>query len=93
MTPVNDWIHRYPAVDFVDIECPDPKAAEAFAIAQLGKKYDWLGCFGVPWRARWHDDSKWYCSELVEASLIAGGRHRWRLEKTGVSPMESWIVI
>ncbi|WP_342617224.1 hypothetical protein [Rhodoferax sp. GW822-FHT02A01] len=90
-TPINDW--KYPAFAFVQVECPDPEAAEQFALDQVGKKYDWLGCLGAPWRAHWQNPNRWYCSELAEAALVAGGRKRWRDEKMGVSPMESWVVL
>jgi hypothetical protein len=41
----------------------------------------------------WDNPARWYCSELLEASLAAGGRLRWRLSKRGISPMESWMVL
>lgn len=93
LTPLTEWKARYPRYDLVEIECPDPEAAEQFAIAQVGKAYDWLGCIGAPWRAHWQDPNRWYCSELVEAAVAAGGRHRWRREKNGISPMDSWNVL
>lgn len=89
-TPIYEFMGRYPFTDRVQIDCPNPQAAEQFALDQVGKPYDWLGMLGAPWRSHWQDESKWYCSELVEACLTAGGRNRWRLEKHGISPMESW---
>ncbi|MDD2736069.1 MAG: hypothetical protein PHF56_19220 [Desulfuromonadaceae bacterium] len=36
--------------------------------AQLGKKYDWLGIFGLI-TIGIEDPEKWYCSELAAAAL------------------------
>lgn len=92
-TPLAHWILRYPSYEVVQIACPVPALAMDFARQQVGKGYDYLGAFGVPWRSPWHHPGRWYCSELVEAALAHGGRLRWRLEARGVSPMESWLVL
>ena len=57
------------------IEVPDIGAAIAFAEAQCGKGYDWAGAIGIPftYSEDWADDSKWWCSELCFATLLAGG--------------------
>lgn len=54
---------------------PDLAAAIAFAEAQAGKGYDWPGAIGIPftYSTEWSDDSKWWCSDLVFAILLAGG--------------------
>jgi len=54
---------------------PDLGAAIAFAEAQAGKGYDWLGAVGIPftYSEDWSDDSKWWCSDLVFAIVLAGG--------------------
>lgn len=54
---------------------PDLDAAAAFAEAQVGKGYDWLGAAGIPltYSEDWADDSKWWCSELVFGIVLAGG--------------------
>lgn len=92
-TPMQQWRRRYPSFELVYTACPDPAAALAFARAQVGQRYDYWAAFGVPWRTSWDDPRRWYCSELLEAALAAGGRLRWRLTKRGVSPMESWMVL
>lgn len=92
-TPIDVWKKRYPSWEMVRIKCPDELEALNFARAQFGKPYDYIAAFGVPWRTSWDNPNRWYCSELVEAALKAGGRQRWRLEKRGVSPMESWLVL
>ena len=90
-TPIKEWVKRYPAYRFVKIECPDPAAAHRFARKQVGKKYDYMGMIGAPWRSKWDHPHRWYCSELVEACLKAGKRNRWRGGKVGVRPMETWL--
>lgn len=92
-TPLATWMLRYPSWEQVQIDCPAPGLALGFAREQVGKGYDYLAVVGVPWRTAWDRPDRWYCSELVEAALAAGGRLRWRLSKRGVSPMESWLVL
>lgn len=92
-TPFAEWLMRYPSLERVEIACPNPDVALNFARAQLGKGYDYLAIIGVPWRTAWDNPARWYCSELLEAALAEGGRRRWRLEKRGISPMESWMVL
>lgn len=92
-TPLAEWCAKRPSHETVHISCPDPHRAVQYARQQIGKPYDYLAAAGVPWRTPWDDPRRWYCSELLEAALAAGGRHRWRLDKRGVSPMESWMVL
>ena len=92
-TPFEEWKARCPHYEVVQIDCPNPAAARSFAWSQIGVGYDYLGAFGVPFRSSWQDSNRWYCSELVEAALAAGGRQRWRDSKSGISPQESWDVL
>jgi uncharacterized protein YycO len=92
-TPINEWKKRCPHFEMVDVECANPDAAHAFAREQVGKGYDYAGAFSVPFRTHWQHPSHWYCSELVEAALYAGGRNRWRDTKQAISPQESWDVV
>jgi len=54
---------------------PDLDASVAFAEAQAGKGYDWPGAIGIPltYSEDWSDDSKWWCSDLAFAIVLAGG--------------------
>lgn len=63
-------VYRDMLVDVADID-----AAIAFADAQVGKHYDWAGATGIPftYSQDWADDSKWWCSELTFATVLAGG--------------------
>lgn len=81
------------AHEFVDVRCPDPEAGIAWARSQIGKPYDLGGVLGIAARARrWQDDSRWYCSELVERALIEAGRTRWRDRIPGISPCMSYYA-
>ena len=56
------------ATEFAEKQCdPDPPAAP--------KKYDWAGALGIPltYSEDWADESRWWCSELVFAIVLAGG--------------------
>lgn len=57
------------------VDVPDIEAALAFARAQHGKPYDFAGALALPLLQsdNWGDESRWWCSELVFAMLMAGG--------------------
>jgi hypothetical protein len=45
------------------------------------------------WRSsRWADGGRWFCSELFEAALIAGGLVRFRLDAARITPGHAWMV-
>ena len=75
----------------VDIPVEDELKAIGFARMQLGKSYDLAGAVGLPFRASWQDQSKWYCSELLAAACAAGGTPIARPEARGFSPRDAWI--
>lgn len=54
------------------VQVPYEAAAEVFAYRQIGKPYDYGAIAGFT-RRKWNDPAKWYCSELVAATLKAGG--------------------
>jgi len=43
--------------------------AVSYATRQVGKPYDWNAIYGLILRKDWHEDSKFFCSELVEAAF------------------------
>lgn len=59
----------------MQVAVPDIDAARAFAEDQMGKGYDFAGAVGIPltYSEDWTDDSKWWCSDLTFAILLAGG--------------------
>jgi hypothetical protein len=40
-----------------------------FMVSQLGKPYDWGGVFSLGIHRNWHDENKWFCSELLAAAI------------------------
>src|ERR1700722_10680686 len=56
---------------FGTITCTDEQAAQvyAFAIAQLGKSYDWLNILGFALHKSLYEKNEWICSQLVAAEL------------------------
>lgn len=54
---------------------PDLAASIEFGEDQDGKPYDFAGALGIPFLMSedWRDDSKWWCSELNFAQIMAGG--------------------
>lgn len=79
--------------EFRDIECPDPAAAYAFARSQLGKPYDWRGTLGLALHRDWQQDDAWWCSELVEACIAAGGRPRFVRYARRLTQQHSYMVV
>lgn len=43
--------------------------AVEYAHQQLGKPYDWTAIYGMAIRRDWWDESKYFCSELLEAAF------------------------
>lgn len=91
--PLQVFLDRSSAHEFVDIECPSPEAGITWARGTIGQPYDWAGLLAIPLRERrWQDPGRWYCSEHVEAALIRAGRVRFRDGMHGVSPCQSYYV-
>jgi uncharacterized protein YycO len=57
-------------VDCTPEQCDD---IESFALAQVGKPYDYGAIIGFVLRARTASSRKWFCSELVFAAFAAAG--------------------
>ena len=74
------------------IDLPNDDAAYTFAIEQLGKPYDWPGAIGLALHREWEIDDAWFCSELIEAAAVAGGRRRFVNNPTRITPQLSWMV-
>lgn len=90
-TPLEDFKKRGKFC-IVEHHLTDEDAAQEFALEQIGKGYDKAGLISFPFRARWQDESKWYCSELVAAIATAGGSPIVRSGLSGVSPRDLWVV-
>ena len=84
-------IREYPVLD--------KSAAIDFLIAQIGKKYDYLGALGLaiaPDR-KWNEDDSWFCYELVAGCLRAGLGEQFNninhITETALLSIQSTIVI
>jgi uncharacterized protein YycO len=77
----------------ISVKLPNEEAAVDFAYKQVGKKYDYTAILGMLMRRDWKEDDDWFCSELVEAILAAGGRQRFRDAIHRITPHQSWSVI
>lgn len=54
------------AIFSVEVLPSQKEAIEGFLLEQIGKKYDWLGILGFPFRSKnLQDPDRWFCSELV----------------------------
>lgn len=71
---LSDRIAKSSKAVTMEIPVKDIAASEAFAIGQLGKKYDWPGVIGIGLKRNWQEDDKWSCAELVASILAAGGQ-------------------
>jgi uncharacterized protein YycO len=63
-----------------------------FLYNQLGKKYDYLALPGLFFHRNWQAEDQWFCSELLEASLVAAGLKRFRAKSHTITPQQSWSV-
>lgn len=90
---MEEFCKKYANIVMVDIPVPDEYAAVNFAIDQIGKPYDWTALVGMVVQRNWQEDDSWFCSELVEAILKAGGTHRFRDELSRITPQMSWAVL
>lgn len=75
----------------VDFEVPKEVAAMTFLYSQLGKPYDWSGAIAYPFRGDWQNRDKWYCSELVAATLNVGGVSLFRDGIRSITPRDLYI--
>lgn len=73
-------------LDYADIDAGPVIAA---ARSQLGKSYDYLAIVAFYFRARWDDDSSWFCSEYVAWSINTGWHPVFRTrEVSRVTPQD-----
>lgn len=90
-----DFLKKYTRYEIINVtDVPYPDQAYEFAKAQVGKKYDWKALFGIFFqKRRWQEEDRWFCSELVEATIAAAGRQRFRDKIYRITPHQNWSVI
>ncbi len=76
------WIRLEQASKAVEMTIPECSMipALAWANAQIGKPYDWLGVLGIGLHRDWQEDDRWQCSEFAGMVLKAGGVEPYRAE-------------
>lgn len=84
-----DFKSRYDKTQLIAVREVNETTSWNFAKSQLGKKYDWSAIIALPFRASWHKDNRWFCSELVAAALWCGGV-KSRIESNRVTPRDLW---
>lgn len=76
-----------------EIVLPNELAAKQFLYDQIGKPYDWTALLGIIVRnVKWADDDSWFCSELVEGAIKAGGLDRFVEKLSRIIPQYCWII-
>lgn len=91
-TLLADWVIRYADNEVANIQLPHEDAATGFLVRQIGRRYDWTALVGFFFRRGWKDEDRWFCSELVEAAVMAGGLRRFREQLTRITPRDVWMV-
>lgn len=93
---VTEWdkfSEQYNVCEVCEVSVPNEDAAFDFLQSQIGKPYDWSAILGFIFRASdWERDDAWFCNELVEAALVAGGKRRFRESLARITPRHSWMV-
>ena len=89
---LEDLLRESSAVEWRAVPVADEAAALAFALAQVGRRYDWTGIVGWPLRGGWAAADAWWCSELAAAAEVAGGLVRFRPEVWRITPGHLWMV-
>lgn len=88
------FLSNYKRHSIVDVKVKDEQAAIKFALQQVGKPYDWTALLGLVLQRNWQRADSWFCSELLEAILYAGGTPRVRQDYVStITPQMSWTIL
>ena len=95
---VQEWPQRVVTankVEFVRVECTEQQRAKAllYARTQIGKPYDYGGVISFPFRSKWSEQSKWFCSELTAAALDVAGVIRVDKRVNRISPADLYGMV
>jgi len=88
-----EFIKHYPKYVELDVYIPNENLAKDFLLSQIGKPYDLTAIFGMVLQRKWHEEDSWFCSELLEAAIKAGGKPRFRDDVYRITPQQSWAVL
>jgi len=91
--PYDEWVQGKTKIDKKERIVPDETKTIAFLRSKIGKKYDTFAIIGIAIERNWRDPNEWYCSELNEAALAAGGLEIFDpLVTKFISPENRWII-
>jgi len=92
LRPLADLLADCSASEACLVPLHDEAAALQWLQAQVGKPYDWTAIVGFVIRSNWADPSRWFCSELAESAVLAGGLQRFRADVARLTPGHVWMV-
>lgn len=93
LRPIADVVCESSAFDEVSVPLADEQAAVDWLTAQLNKPYDWTAIVGFVFRSGWAEPDRWFCSELAEGAIRAGGLVRFRTDLARLTPGHVWMVV
>ena len=70
----------------------DEEAVWRFLKSQVGKKYDFRAIFAFPFRESWDEDDQWFCTEILAAAIIKGGR-KLKIKSKRITPKGLWLML
>lgn len=99
-------IHGVRRVPFVDVipaynkyviveykKCSDIQKNQFvnYLASQVGKGYDYLAVLAIALKKKWHDKSRWECSELINSAFERAGLPLFRSEEAiKITPQQLW---
>ena len=90
LVKLDKFLAKHSATFTTSVILPNEIAAFKWAYAQVGKPYDTFGILGVWARRNWRNADKWWCSEFVAGSAIAGGVQLIDVDMSRVTPEDLW---
>jgi hypothetical protein len=87
ITPLAEFVARYRDHHVAHHAVIDTDfSGHGRALAEVGKKYDFLAIVGILFRAGWSNERRWFCSELV--AHAAGTYRKERVSR--ITPETIW---
>ncbi len=91
--PLKDFVKDKRRYTFQTYNVNSKSTVIEFARSQIGKKYDFSALFGIFFKRDWEKNNRWFCSELVTASLQADKSSPFRNDLDGrITPSDLWKV-
>lgn len=96
VTSLDTYKNIFPDTVIENLWIPSEESAYSFLIFQLGKLYDFSAIpalIAPDWmtgKRNWQEPDRWFCSELIAAAAVAGGRVM-QLKPNLVTPNQLYI--